>query len=144
MDAITDYDIKRLHIIRGDASGQQPCEALSALVGMRMWKMWWCERRCTVGLRGGNITALTMALTLKAPRGPVKKVARVFALDYADAAFEPEYAQHVPGVTNILADLLSRRYDPAHAAGWQLPPLLRDVPRVRVPVRDSNVWRLPD
>ena len=143
MDAITDFDIAHLGIARGEASGQQACEALSALVGMRVWKAWWCDRRCTMGFRGDNITALTMALTLKAPPGPVKQIAPELALDYADAAFEPEHAGHVPGISNILADLMSRRYDPAHAAGWQLPPILRDVPRVRVPIRDFTFWRLP-
>ena len=79
-----------------------------------------------------------MAITLKAPRGPVKKVARELALDYAEAAFEPENAVHDASISDILADLLSRRYNQAHAAGWQLPPLLRHIPRVTMPVRDRK------
>ena len=33
MDAITDFDIAHLKIARGEASGQQACEALSAQGG---------------------------------------------------------------------------------------------------------------
>ena len=95
-----------------------------------------------MALRGDNITALTMALTLRAPKGAVKNIARELALDYGDAAFEPEYAEHVPGVTNILSDLLSRRSDPARREDWRLPPLLLEVPRMRAPLRDSSFWRL--
>ena len=113
MDAVTDGDLMSLKLKR-DAAAQQALEALAVLVGMRLWKAWWAQRRCTVALRGDNMTALTVALTLRAPKGPVKRIARILALGYSEAAFEPTFAEHVAGVSKILADLLSRRHDPAH------------------------------
>ena len=71
--------------------------------------------RCSLALKGDNITALTMALQLRAPPGPVKGIARELALDYAEASFEPSAATHVPGVANSIADVLSRRFDPDSA-----------------------------
>ena len=142
MDAVTDGDLNFLKLKR-DAAAQQALEALAVLVGMRLWKDWWAQRRCAVALRGDNMTALTMALTLRAPKGPVKRIARELALDYSEAAFEPMFAEHVAGVSHVLADLLSRRHDSAHQRGWQLPALLCDVARAPAPLRGASFWRLP-
>ena len=83
-----------------------------------------------------------MALTLRVPKGAVKKIARKFASDYRDAAFGAKYAEHVPCVYNGLADLLSHRYDPTRSDDWHLPPRLQDVPRELVPVGHSSLRRL--
>ena len=127
-DDITIADAKHLGFEWGTSSSPQACEALAVLVGTRIWTSWWTARRCAIALKGDNITALTTGLTLRAPKGAVKHIARELALDFADAPFEPFIGEHIPGISNILADVLSRRCDPAHAADWQLPRELLHVP----------------
>ena len=97
--------------------------------------------RCSLSLKGDNITALTMALQLRAPPGPVKAIARELALDYADASFEPSAATHVPGVANSIADLLSRRFDP-DAPPWRVPTFLQSATEVHLPARSPSYYRL--
>eukprot|EP00974_Lingulodinium_polyedra_P081257 7870585-Lingulodinium_polyedra.AAC.1 len=47
---------------------------------------------------------------------------------------------HIPGVTNVLADALSRLRAPPGARKTR-PPSLTPVPRTPVPARTSAFWR---
>ena len=51
-------------------------------------------------------------------------IAREAALDVADGLYEPLVVEHIPGVANVLADVLSRRRDPKYAVSWSVPPSL--------------------
>lgn len=39
-------------------------------------------------------------------------IAREFALDLGEAEFRPDMCEHVPGISNVTCDILSRRFDP--------------------------------
>ena len=65
-------------------------------------------------VRGDNVTALTMVRNLKAGSPALAKIARLMALDMADAEYAPDLAQHTPGIQNVIPDVLSRKYDPTH------------------------------
>jgi len=60
-------------------------------------------------------------------------IAREIALIYSEAAFEPRMFEHVPGITNTIADALSRLHEPM--SGYVLPPQLASIKETSVPVR---------
>eukprot|EP00959_Pyramimonas_sp_CCMP1952_P397671 8332867-Pyramimonas_sp.AAC.1 len=62
---------------------------------------------------------LTMLLSFRpATRsGSLGLIAREVALDVASAVYGPDVVEHVPGLANVAADTLSRRFAP-DAAAW--------------------------
>ena len=69
-------------------------------------------------------------------------IAKELALDLTYASWVPLIVEHIPGISNVLADRLSRRKDPAYADHWQLPPALDKVPQTTVPVRSEAYYFL--
>ena len=128
--------------ISGDCAGQQVWESLIILVALRAWKDVWQTGRFSIIIRSDNITALVMALRLKSPPGGAKRIAKELALDLTFATWIPLIVEHIPGISNALADILSRRRDPAHEETWRLPRVLERVPETRVPVRDATYYYL--
>ena len=59
-------------------------------------------------------------------------------MEFTEAAYEPRVVEHIPGVAHVVADALSRRYDPNKT--WVLPPLLQDIPETEVPIRDEDYY----
>ena len=66
-------------------------------------------------------------------------VARELALDLADATYALDFAQHVAGVTNGIADILSRRLQPGKT--FALPHFLHLAKEVLPPARNCEWWR---
>ena len=53
----------------------------------------------------------------------------------------PMICQHIPGVTNTIADRLSRKYEPN--AQFVLPAALASAHEAFVPVRDAAYYVVP-
>ncbi len=73
-------------------------------------------------------------------------IARELALDMADAAYSPDVCEHVPGIANVGADVLSRKFQPDKET-WSAPEWLTGVRERRVSLRDDKHFRslvLPD
>ena len=66
-------------------------------------------------------------------------IAREMALLYSHAAHEPRIFEHVPGVANVLADDLSRMFEPG--AVTALPPQLTGAKRRTVPIRKKSFYQ---
>ena len=64
-------------------------------------------------------------------------IAREIALLYSEAAHEPRIFEHVPGVANVVADTLSRAFEPG--VDFKLPPQLATARRVQAP-RRRRAW----
>ena len=94
----------------------------------------------TLALQGDNISALTLALKLKATSGAMKSIAREVALEFSLSEIMPMVCQHIPGVTNTIADRLSRKYEPN--AQFVLPAALASH-EAFVPVRDAAYCVVP-
>ena len=58
----------------------------------------------------------------------------------ADRVHFPDLFVHTPGVSNVLADVLSRKHDPQYAESWSLPPALLQASRVELPAREPGWW----
>ena len=88
-------------------------------------------------VRGDNVAALQMLLSLKAKGTGPASIARELAIDLGDGTFRPDIIAHLPGVANVLADECSRKFDPAHQP-WQIPRVLRQVQEDFPVIRDAN------
>ena len=78
-----------------------------------------------------------MVVRMKADGQGTSIIARELALDVGEALYEPAIGAHVPGISNIIADKLSR----AGERGWHLPPALAHARRRHLPPRERSWWR---
>ena len=136
---IQDEDCDLLGIEVGSCKSQQTLEALSGLVALRVWAPYWQGQRATLQIRGDNVGALTLFASLKGSSGPLRLIAAEFALDLGKAEARPDLIEHIPGMTNIICDVLSRRYDPAKT--FYVPKQLANARPIRPPSRNQAWWR---
>jgi hypothetical protein len=128
-----------LGIALGDCAAQQTVEALAALVALRAWHPRWAMLQPTVRVRSDSVSALTIVMKLKTKgRGP-SIVAREMALDMAESCYYPHVVEHVPGVDNTVADMLSRKYMPG--GNYLVPMCLAGVEELLLPMRDRSYYR---
>ena len=118
---------------------QQSFEALAMLIALRLWKRHWSFRRCSLAVASDNMATLSTICRMQAKSQSLQTIAREMALDTADAIYEPQVVQHVPGVANVTADALSRRNE--QGPNWTCPPLLAKAEEVIPPTRDMTWWR---
>ena len=85
------------------------------------------------------MAALYMVAKMQPKSAALGVVARELALDLADATYALDFVQHVAGLTNGVADMLSRKHDPSKS--FALPDLLVGVPEVTPQLRDRRWWR---
>jgi hypothetical protein len=138
---LSPYDFELFGFSKGSPDGQQCWESLCALVALRLFKPLWLNKRIQLAVRGDSVAMLTLVLKLRPPAHSASLgiIAREMALDISDSAYAPDLAEHVPGIANKVADVLSREFSP-DAAG-SIPPNLESAKRVSVPRRDLSYYR---
>jgi hypothetical protein len=139
--AISNEEAGILGITVGSSTCQQIVEALVVLVALRAWSHRWSGQRAQVRLRSDSISALILALKLKTKGDGTSIVAREVALDIADALYAPNAVEHVPGVENVTADMLSRKYAPAKESTYALPQCLEGVEELVLPTRGRSYFQ---
>ena len=137
-DELTVADEKVLGHRRGSSDGQQAWESLVILVALRIWSSKWRGRRITLRVASDSVTALTALVKMKATGHGPAVVARELALDIAEALYDPSVVEHIPGVSNVAADWLSRA---EKRSSSPMPPSLRNASFISVPRRSSEWWR---
>ena len=90
-------------------------------------------------IKGDNVTALNLVLRMKAPAGPLKAIAKEVAMVLSVSPYRPTSALHIPGLSNVLADSLSRKFMPSEA-NWTLPEELQDVEEFKLPTREASYY----
>ena len=136
----TEEDARHMGLeLSHDSRCQQAFEALAMLIALRFWKYHWINRRSVIHIQGDNTSALSLVTKMQTHSQSIGVVARELALDVSDAVYEPQVATHVPGVANVAADTLSRKFDPEFA--YSLPPILASAQEVHPPQRDATWWR---
>ena len=140
-DAISLHDVKRYRHKVGDHRGQQVWESLALLVSLKAWAGLLIGHRFSwrVTLKGDNVTALNLVLRMKAPAGALKAIAKEVAMVLLESPYRPASAMHIPGLTNTLADALSRKFEPSDAV-WVLPKELEGVTEVELPTRTAAYY----
>ena len=136
---ITKLDQEILETLAGHSDGQQVWECLATLVAMRLWRPYWHNRRVRLSVRADNITTLTLLRKLRVKGTGLTRVAQEMALDVATSTFEPDVCVHTPGVQNVIADILSRAFQPG--VHFKLPPVLHNVQELFPPPRTRQWWR---
>ena len=90
-------------------------------------------------MKSDSISALTLAVYAQARGLGPAVVAREMALDIAESVYRPDVCAHLPGVMNVIADALSRKFVPG--TKFAVPSLLREVPETTIPPRGRSWWR---
>ena len=93
-------------------------------------------------MRGDNVSALTLLMKMRPPSPTIAIVARELALKLVDLSFPPD-AEHTPGVSHKLADLLSRAHSPTGTGviDNNLHPALANAQISTAPVRGENWYK---
>ena len=138
---VTPADSTALQRELGIHLAQQAFEALAIFVAIRQWKTLWRARRVSLRVRSDNVGALTVISALKGRGAALTLVARELAFEFSDCEYSPDMIEHLPGVANTVADVLSRRFDPSKAQNWQVPHFLLSVPEVALPERTVGWWK---
>jgi hypothetical protein len=123
----------------GDPEGQQTWECLTMLISLRAWKDYWQRERVVLQCKGDNMGMLHMLTSLKARGKGANLIAREIALDLSDASFQPNMVEHVPGIMNVAADELSRKFEPGRP--FSLPAVLAAAKHTAVPLRTTSYYR---
>ena len=137
---LTPLDTALFGFALGDSAGQQTWEALAPLCALRAWRPYWRHCRVRLGARGDNVGSLHLMMELKIRGDGPSKVARELALELGDGAYAPEITEHIPGLSNIDADILSRKYDPSKAP-WESPAFVSGVEETVLPPRPRSYYR---
>ena len=114
---------------------------MSLFIAIRLWSNLWRSRFIQLHLRSDNIGALTVFSAVKSAPGGMNRVAVEYALSAAEGAYKPQVVEHLPGVANTIADMLSRRLDPEYSASWKVPSFLFCATRVTTGPRTRAWWR---
>ncbi len=138
-DAPSAYEIDLLQIQIGSSKAQQTMESLGGLVALRHWKSRWQNKNAVLHIRGDNVGALTLFGQLTTHSSTNSIIAREAALDIGMTTFKPRVVEHVPGITNITCDALSRMRQPGK--GILLPENLKDIPRASLGAREQDWWK---
>ena len=93
-------------------------------------------------MRSDSTSALALLLSLRTTGTGVAAIGREIALDLADGCYSPDVLEHVPGISNRLPDVLSRRFEPKRSGSqWQLPAALHGVKQAHPPHRGPSFYR---
>ena len=120
----------------GDSRGQQTWEALVLLVAIKLWLHHWAEVRTSIHIKGDNLAALSLAAKMKSNISSL--ISKELALVMARASFQPRFLEHVPGAMNVMADALSRIWEPG--ASYTVPEGLRADLRAEAPLRTRDFY----
>jgi len=121
----------------GDCKFNTVWEGLALLIAVRLWlpNLGFTARvRC----KSDNQGALHMLAKGKARSPDMNVLAREFAIDQALQVYRLSWLKHIPGLTNLEADALSRLHAPIPSA---IPSSLDQMEIIRVDLGKS-FWRI--
>lgn len=136
---ISKDDEKYMATEAGSSVGQQTWEGLCGLICLRLWSKFWQAARAKLRLRNDNVGALTLFAHVKGRSPAHTLLARELALDLGRAQCRPDLVEHLPGVTNKVCDVLSRRYQPGQE--FVLPRCMLQAKAVVPPARNLTWWK---
>ena len=129
--------LKKFSARRGDSKHTTLWEALALLVACRLWLPSF-KGQANVRCRSDSLSLLLSLVKGRAKSADLAVLAREFSLDQAQGDYRLHLLTHIPGVTNLEADALSRQWAPVPL---DLPESVRTAPRAEVLV-DDNFWKV--
>ena len=127
--------LEKFKAARGDAKHTTLWEAFALLFACRTWLPSF-KGRAKVRCKSDSLSLLQMLMKGRAKSADLSVIAREFAIDLAKGRYRLHLLKHIPGITNIEADALSRVCAPIVPA---LPLSLAGVPRVAVDLK-PDFW----
>jgi hypothetical protein len=121
----------------GDPGFNTAWEALALLVALRLW-LARCPRQLTMRVKSDNVGALRMLLKLTSQSSALAIIAREVALDIAGGNYQIGELVHVPRITNVAADALSRLWAPQPLSF----PFLGEAVKDPLPELDDSFWKV--
>ena len=132
---LSQHDLRRFRAKVGESGFTTTWEALALLVAFRVWLP---SAKGLARVRSDSLGALRAMVKLASRSPALNLVAREMALDAVLGLYSIGLATHIPGVSNVLPDHLSRLWAPdAHV----FPQELANVPETLVPPRDTSFWK---
>jgi hypothetical protein len=129
-------DGERLGVTVGASEGISVLEALAILIACRTWG----SPDCSLEVRSDSAVALAASHRLKSKSSRVLRIVLEASLDLAHERYSVFSTAHIPGVTNVEADALSRLTAPEPV---QFPPSLSLVSQAKAAdFRDPDFWRV--
>jgi len=125
---VDENDASILGVEIGSCKAQQTVEALTVLVAYRCWSKVLDTSRCTIRVKSDSISALYLVSSMTSKGHGSKIIARELALLFAMQCHRPDILEHIPGVSNKLADALSRRYEPGFV--FERPEMLASATEI--------------
>jgi hypothetical protein len=122
---------------KGDPAFNTLWEALALLVGLRLW-LAKCPKHLSVRVKSDNVGALRMLLNLASRKELMSIVAREVALDVAAGNYRLTELVHVSGITNVVADALSRLWAPHPTTFPNVGTAVKDA----VPDLGDSFWKV--
>ena len=129
--------ILRFNAQTGDPRHMALWESLTLLIAARLWLVRF-PLGTVVRVRSDNISALYMVLKCKAKSPALSIVAREIAMDQARSLYEFTLLKHINTKDNLIADALSRQFEPVPAPFPELGNCVRNPVQV-----DSGFWQVP-
>ena len=137
--SVSTEDCNILDIEVGSNKSQQVLEALAGLIALRLWRRFWQGQRAVLHIRSDSLGALHLFSFLEGSSRALTLIASEFALELGKAESRPDLISHIPGITNVSCDMLSRRFDPNKV--FQLPLQLLNAKAVIPPSRPIKWWK---
>ena len=135
----SELDCRTLNITNEQSKAQQAFEALALLIALRLWLPLFRHHRTCVRVRGDNLAALSLLVKMQPHSPALQLIARELALEVSMSSFTPDFAEHVAGISNTIADTLSRRQE--LGSSYRLPTALIDA-EYMAPERRNEEWWL--
>ena len=136
-DPISSHDVRRFQAAIGDPAFNTLWEALAILVALRLWR----TRQhvaSTIEIRSDNLPSL-LSIIKGTSRDPgLRLILCELSLDQAQLHHPVNLLTHIPGVSNVLPDSLSRLYSPFPHS---IPPGLTGLPRDLPPSRNHRFYQ---
>ena len=140
-DQVSDEDLSIFGIKRGSCEGQQTLEGLAILVAMRTWSHIHDSQKFKLQVQGDNVGALSLLLKMRPSSVQQAIIARELALVVVNYSFPPTVI-HTPGLAHVVADGLSRLFDPGGQKSNILDhSALIKARRTAVPARPRSWYR---
>ena len=139
--SLTEHDVRVLQLQIGESSAQQIAEALSVLVALKLWCKLWQRPHVQLQIKSGNVGTLTLLRKLRTnyKSASLGLIVREMALLFGRSSYRPRILSHIPGLSNIIADSLSRLSQPN--GGKQLPKELASCHCTTAPVRNEAYYK---
>ncbi len=134
-DALGTADERTFGLSIGEAAGTTTWEALAVLVAVRVFRP--RSGRVRIRLRSDSLSTLFAVASMKAKAPGLSLIMAELALERAELGTDISECVHIPGVTNTIADALSRLTAPD---GKPLPSEIYPSLQVPLPLRDDRFW----